>query len=131
LKTIETHGTFEDTIADSSSDIKELARALRALIIEIYPQVVEVPWPKQCITGYGLGPKKMSEHFCYIGVFSKHVNLGFYYGVSLQDPDGLLVGSGKKLRHVKVQTLEQVEDQSLRDLVEWAIKERETALGVG
>jgi hypothetical protein len=32
------------------------------------PDVVEVPWPRQRVIGYGVGPKKMSEHFCYVAV---------------------------------------------------------------
>jgi len=80
MKSIETHGAFEQAISDSSPQVQEIARALRGLITDIYPEVVEVPWPKQRIVGYGVGPKKMTEHFCYIGTFSKHVNLGFYYG---------------------------------------------------
>ena len=130
MKTIDTHGTFEQAIANSNFQVQEIARALRGLITDIYPEVVEVPWPKQRIVGYGVGPKKMSEHFCYIGVFSQHVNLGFYYGAELPDPEDLLEGIGKKLRHVKVNTLEQVEGGSLRHLVELALKEREAALGI-
>ena len=77
MKTINTHGTFEDAIGDSSSEVQSIARRLRELIIKIYPGVVEVPWPKQRLVGYGVGPKKMSEHFCYIGAQSTRVNLGF------------------------------------------------------
>jgi len=30
------------------------------------------------------------------------VNLGFNYGATLRDPDGVLVGSGKQVRHIKI-----------------------------
>jgi hypothetical protein len=33
------------------------------------PGVTEVPWVAQKSAGYGVGPKKMSEHFCYIAPF--------------------------------------------------------------
>jgi hypothetical protein len=103
---------------------------LRRLILEVYPEVVEVPWPKQKIIGYGVGPKKMSEHFCYIGVYRNHVNLGFYYGATLEDPDGLLEGTGKKLRHIKVRDVEQAKGASLRNLVSKSLEERRLALGI-
>ena len=64
--------------------------------------VVEVPWPRQRVVGYGVGPKKMSEHFCYLAAHNDHVNLGFKYGAALPDPEGLLEGPGKLMRHVKV-----------------------------
>lgn len=128
MKTIETHGTFEEAIAEAGEAVQELARQVRGLILEVYPDVVEVPWPKQQITGYGLGPKKMTEHFCYIGARGQHVNLGFNYGADLADPHGLLEGTGKKFRHVKVKAVEQVESAELRALVKAAVEEREEAL---
>ena len=86
MKTVSTHVTFEQVLSGSSNQVKEIAGRLRALIIDVYPEVVEVPWPKQRIIGYGVGLKKMSEHFCYIGAFSAHGNLGFYYCGELADP---------------------------------------------
>ena len=59
-----------------------------------------------------------------------HVNLGFYYGAALEDPEGLLEGTGKKLRHVKVRDVEGTREAALRDLVERALGEREGALGM-
>lgn len=80
MKTVDTHGTFDEAITGTSSQVEAIARQLRALIIEIYPEVVEVPWPNQKIIGYGIGPKKMSEHFCYIAAQREYANLRFYYG---------------------------------------------------
>lgn len=77
MRTVGTHGSFDDALSGSSAQVKDIARRLRELIMEVYPGVVEVPWPKQRIIGYGIGPKKMSEHFCYIGAHREHVNLGF------------------------------------------------------
>lgn len=131
MTTIDTHGTFEEAIAEAPETTQELARRVRTLIADLYPAVVEVPWPNQQITGYGVGPKKISEHFCYIGVHRHHVNLGFNHGANLPDPEGLLEGTGKKFRHVKITTAEQVRQAGLRALLEAAIQERERVLGRG
>ncbi len=128
MRTINTHGTFEEALTGSSDLVTGIAEQLRVLIIELYPDVVEVPWPKQKIIGYGVGPKKMSEHYCYIGAFKRHVNLGFYYGAILPDPQGLLEGTGKNLRHIKVNTLEAVDQPAVRDMLRAAHKERKEAL---
>ena len=40
--------------------------------------------------------------FAYVDVFRAHVNVGFFRGAELDDPHRLLVGSGKRMRHVKV-----------------------------
>jgi len=37
-----------------------------------------------------------------VDAFTAHVNVGFYYGAFLPDPHGLLIGSGKRMRHVKL-----------------------------
>ena len=92
------------------------------------PNVVEVPWLKQKVVGYGVGPRKMSEHFCYIAVHRTHVNLGFNYGSEIPDPEGLLQGPGKFLRHVKITTHEDLENPALRRLLEVASTHRMPAL---
>jgi hypothetical protein len=40
--------------------------------------------------------------FSYVNVFSSHVNVGFFHGAALPDPAGLLQGTGKFMRHVKL-----------------------------
>ncbi len=129
MQTIDTYGTFEQAIAGSSPQAQQLARALRTLLEEVYPNATEVPWPNQHVIGYGIGPKKMTEHFGYIGAHRDHVNLGFNYGVALPDPEGLLEGAGKKFRHVKVRKPKQVSHAGLRALIEAAVQDRERALG--
>ena len=129
MNTITEHGTFEDVIAAANPDIGNLATHLRSLISEVFPDVYEVPWPKQKIAGYGVGPKKQTEHFCYLGMFKKHVNLGFNHGSEIEDPDGLLEGTGKKYRHLKIGAIEDVEKPAVRLLLESAVTERKRELG--
>jgi hypothetical protein len=131
VRVVETSGTFEEAVASSSPLTQELARALRALVSDVYPDAVEVAWARQKVVGYGIGPKKMTEHFCYIAPHGEHVNLGFNYGAVLPDPDGLLEGTGKTFRHVKVRSLSDAKRPALRALIEAAIREREAALGPG
>ncbi len=111
---------FEAILARGAPPIQDLANQARALIRSAYLAVVEVPWPRQGIAGYGVGPKKMSEQFCYIAVFKNHLNLGFYYGAELPDPSGLLEGTGQLLRHIKIRTPGQLDDPALRQLIEAA-----------
>ncbi|MDQ6672821.1 MAG: DUF1801 domain-containing protein [Chloroflexota bacterium] len=40
--------------------------------------------------------------FGYVNVFRSHVNVGFFFGAELEDPADLLVGNGRRMRHVKV-----------------------------
>src|SRR5437868_15506352 len=84
------------------------------------PGVVEVPWPRMRISSYGVGPRKKTEHFCYISAQKDGVNLGFYYGAELSDPDGLLQGTGKLLRHVKIRESAAIRNAALRKLLQVA-----------
>jgi hypothetical protein len=115
---------FEAIVTQFDSDIRELSRLARDLIYEVLPQVVEVPWVQQKVIGYGTGPKKMSEHFAYIAPQKKHVNLGFYYGAELPDPDGLLEGTGKLLRHVKIRSKEDLQKPAVRALLQQSTQHR-------
>ena len=55
--------------------------------------------------------------FAYVNAFKAHVNVGFFYGAELPDPDGLLEGSGKRMRHVKLTPGADVNSAALSRLV--------------
>ncbi len=75
------------------------------------------------------GQRKVSEGYCYIRPDEQWVNLGFYRGSSLPDPDGLLEGTGAAMRHIEVRTAEDADRPSIRRMVEAALDERCRALG--
>ena len=58
--------------------------------------------------------------FGYVNVFTSHVNVGFFRGTLLNDPDGLLVGTGKRGRHVKLRPGQDVKAEALGALVDAA-----------
>ena len=55
--------------------------------------------------------------FAYVAAFKTHVNVGFFHGASLDDPHGLLEGSGKRMRHVKLRWGETVNEAALTALI--------------
>ncbi|HLJ91623.1 MAG TPA: DUF1801 domain-containing protein [Gemmataceae bacterium] len=124
MRTISDDGTFDDLVANAGTHTRELAYQLRALVTAVMPDVVEVPWPRMRLASYGVGPRKKSEHFCYISVQKEDVNLGFYYGAELPDPEALLQGTGKLLRHVKIREPQAIRSRALRQLVKVASKHR-------
>lgn len=65
--------------------------------------------------------------FGYVNVFSAHVNVGFFHGAALPDPAGLLEGSGKFMRHVKLRPGAVTNAAALERLIVaayWDIKAR-------
>ena len=55
--------------------------------------------------------------FAYVNAFKAHVNVGFYCGAELADPRGLLEGTGKLMRHVKLQPGGDVDVVALQRLI--------------
>jgi hypothetical protein len=55
--------------------------------------------------------------FAYVDAFTSHVNVGFFHGAQLADPAGLLAGSGKRMRHVKLHPGREVNAAALRELI--------------
>ena len=58
--------------------------------------------------------------FGYVNVFTSHVNVGFFRGAALRDPERLLQGDGKFMRHVKLRAGTATDAASLRRLIEMA-----------
>jgi hypothetical protein len=56
--------------------------------------------------------------FAYVAAFRAHVDVGFFHGAFLDDPAGLLEGTGKRMRHVKLRPGEAVDATALARLVE-------------
>lgn len=123
--------SFDAVLEGHAPEVQEIARRLRALVAEVHPDAVEVVWDRQGIAGYGVGPKKMSEHYAYVRPLTAYAALGLMRGAGLPDPAGLLEGTGRELRHVKVRSLEAAARHELRALLEAALAERRRALGRG
>ena len=66
--------------------------------------------------------------FAYVAVFRAHANVGFFRGAELADPAGLLQGSGKFMRHVKLGPGHEVDDDALGSLIESAYRDMQERL---
>ena len=122
-------GTFDELMTDTPEPMRPVARRLREVILDLDPGAVEVVRLGDRAATYGLGPRKMIEGYAYVLPQRTWVNLGFFQGAALADPDGLLEGTGARMRHVRVHTPEEAGATSLRALLEAARAERQAALG--
>ncbi len=55
--------------------------------------------------------------FGYVNAFKAHVNVGFFRGAEIADPEGLLEGTGKFMRHVKLRSGREVDAVALTQLI--------------
>jgi len=77
------------------------------------------------VLGYSLTGASW-DRICYIAHQPKgYINFGFFFGADLPDPAGLIQGEGKRMRHVKIYTLEQAKDPGLTALAKAAWKKAE------
>src|SRR5688572_8692263 len=58
--------------------------------------------------------------FAYVNAFKAHVNVGFFRGADLEDPAGLLEGTGRFMRHVKLRPGEGTDERALGALIRTA-----------
>src|SRR5690606_1807352 len=69
--------------------------------------------------------------FAYVDAFTAHVNVGFFLGAELPDPSGLLGGTGRFMRHVKLRPGVDVDDVALKTLIRIAYRDMRTRVGSG
>jgi hypothetical protein len=107
--------TVDDYIASLNGWQADAVAALRRLIREAAPDAVEsIKWAQPVYEDNG--------PFCYIKAFKSHVNFGFWRGVDIPDPQGLLQGSGDKMRHVRLTRVEDIQTDAFRDMVRSAVR---------
>jgi hypothetical protein len=67
--------------------------------------------------------------FGYVNSFKNHVNVGFFHGAALEDPSGVLEGSGKRMRHVKLRPGRESDAAALSALIDAAYADIRVRLG--
>ena len=117
-------GTFDQLLAGVEPDLAAIARRLRAIIRAVDKTTVETVRLGDNAATYGVGPKKMTDGYAYIMPMRGYINLGFYQGALLKDPEGLLEGTGKGLRHVKIRSLAESNRPAIRALLKTALARR-------
>src|SRR6185312_6391918 len=95
----------------SDDPMRQLARpwfdAMRACGGDVRELLAD-GWPTACVE---------DAAFAYVSAHAAPVHVGFYQGADLPDPAGLLEGSGKRMRHVKVHWGKPVDEAALKGLI--------------
>jgi len=66
--------------------------------------------------------------FAYVNSFTAHVNVGFFHGAALPDSNGLLEGTGKFMRHVKLRPDCGIDSAALLELIHSAYTDMKVRL---
>jgi len=103
-----------------SPQVREIAVKAREVILSVLPDATEKVYPGWKVIQYAAGAD-MKSVFAAISPQRERVNLGLAGGIDLPDPDGLLEGEGKAIRHVKLTSAEAAGAPAVRELVRGAL----------
>ena len=107
-------GIFDTWLLEQPKEHRRLIRDIRAAIVGSDHNFMEgIKWGTP---GYWL-PEVSRRNICYIAPHNDYVRLGFFNGATMPDPDNLLEGTGKKLRHIKIYKIDEGNRQTLTDYV--------------
>jgi hypothetical protein len=109
-------GAYDPHIAD-------LALALREIILDEAPDASESIYQVYTVAIWFGFSGKMKDMFCYIATSSGHVNLGFPRGAALPDPNRVMEGEGKTMRHIKFASLADLERPFVRRYIRTAMEQ--------
>ena len=109
--------TWDELLATHDTDVQAAAGALETLIREGLPDVIVEFDPGNALLAFGRSMKLRDLLFALIP-HARWVNLQLADGALLPNPDGLIEGTGKRIRHIKVRTAEAASDPRVRRAVE-------------
>jgi uncharacterized protein DUF1801 len=104
-------------------EIQDLALKLRTLVLDEMAPCYENIYDAYSAVAIGYGTSaRLSDGIFHIAVYSKHVNLGFNDGATLDDPKGILQGAGNRIRHITIRTSEDIKRPEIRSYIRRARK---------
>lgn len=111
-------------LAPYGPHISNLMLALREVVLEEAPDAIEsIVMGYALAVGFSFTGKPLKDGFCHIVAYSTHVNLGFNRGALLPDPNRVLIGKGKSIRHVTINDQDDLERPFVRRYLQAAIEQ--------
>lgn len=113
--------------------VQKLALDLRSVVLEVLAPCHENIYDAYSAVAIGYGSsERFSDGICHIAVYSQHVNLGFNQGALLDDPNDMLKGNGKRIRHLTIKSTEDLARPEIRFFLKHALNlAREDARKLG
>jgi hypothetical protein len=114
-----TEKTVDEYISSLNDKQADIVSSVRQIVREAAPNADEaIKWAQPVYSSNG--------PFAYIKAFKNSVNFGFWRGVELKDPKGLLQGSGDKMRHIKLTSTDDIDAGAFSDFVNQAVQLNQT-----
>jgi hypothetical protein len=101
---------------EETAELAKVVLALRGFVKG------SVPGVRETMNAWRIRTFEAPDPFCFYMVGKNHVTFGFHFGTSLENPEGLLEGTGKNIRHVKLRSVEDLKRKGLKRLVQAAAR---------
>lgn len=110
-------------------EIAELFLATRRAVLAAAPGASELVYDAyNAVSAAYTYSDRLAEAFCHVAAYSRHVNLGFNRGAELPDPDGILAGTGARIRHLRIASPRDLRSRALRALLRDAVRQGRAAV---
>ncbi len=107
------------------AETREIIERLRDIARKTMPDAQEIMYHG----AIGYSPTGAPyDRIVYVMSAKKHVTLGFFFGSRLPDPESLLEGEGKRMRHVKIRTLKEANSPAIKNLLKAAHEDAASSL---
>jgi hypothetical protein len=107
---------IDEYVEKKGTKLIPIAKGLRRLMKKTVAEV------KESVNAWKIPTFESNGPMCFFMLGKNHVSFGFLRGTALPDPEGLLEGTGKSLRHVKLRALEDLKRPELKRLIGEAVK---------
>src|SRR5262245_27095598 len=99
--------------------VQTLGLGLRTVVLEEMSPCHEYIFAmrSKVVLLYSASEKVIADCVCSVAIFRHHATLSFHHGADLTDPQRLLRGTGKSLRHIRVARLEDLDRTQIRKLL--------------
>lgn len=114
---------LRDLMRDRKEGVVKIALAARKAVLKTAGKCSELIYETYCISNAFTFTGKQGQGFIHIATYAGHVNLGFDRGTELDDPEGKLKGTGKLIRHVRLNSVADVRDDSVLQLIAQAVSQ--------
>ena len=115
--------SWDENLVSHTPEVQAAARALEALIRSEQPDLVIQYDPGNGLLAFGRSMKMRDLLFALIP-HAGWVNLQLADGALLPNPDGLIEGTGKRIRHVKVRSMSASAEPRIREVVRAQLEQR-------
>ena len=120
---VDTEKKIEEYLTPFDDKIKLLAQQLREYLREETQPAYEIVVDTYHSLNIGYGfTEKPWDCYCTIVVYNNHISINFPFGASLNDPKQILIGTGSKIRHIRIFEIQDIKEPDVIKIISEARK---------